>query len=105
MSNRLPILDLVLKQKPYLMIYEGIKLEEYREIKPYWQKRFEKFGEKPLLVRLRFGYTSKSFLMFCDRIRTGSPRPEWVCDQNIPERCFVLRIKPPSADDLEAINQ
>lgn len=33
------ILDLPLKWKWYDMIESGEKLEEYREIKPYWEKR------------------------------------------------------------------
>ena len=33
-------LDLVLKKKWYDMIASGEKTEEYREIKPYWVKRF-----------------------------------------------------------------
>lgn len=33
------ILDLVLKGKWYDMIASGQKTEEYREIKPYWEKR------------------------------------------------------------------
>lgn len=34
------ILHLPLKAKWYEMIERGIKTEEYREIKPYWSKRF-----------------------------------------------------------------
>ena len=34
------ILHLVLKNQWYQMIESGIKKEEYREIKPYWQSRF-----------------------------------------------------------------
>lgn len=33
------VLDLVLKGKWYDMIASGEKREEYREIKPYWEKR------------------------------------------------------------------
>ena len=33
------ILDLPLKKQWYQMIESGIKKEEYREIKPYWEKR------------------------------------------------------------------
>jgi quercetin dioxygenase-like cupin family protein len=36
------ILRLTLKKKWFDMIRNGEKGEEYREIKPYWQKRFEK---------------------------------------------------------------
>ena len=33
------ILDLPLKAKWYDMIESGVKTDEYREIKPYWEKR------------------------------------------------------------------
>lgn len=33
------VLDLPLKKEWYDMIESGIKTEEYREIKPYWEKR------------------------------------------------------------------
>lgn len=38
------ILYLPLKKKPYEMIEAGIKKEEYREIKPYWEKRLLDYG-------------------------------------------------------------
>lgn len=37
--KELKILDLPLKAKWYNMIESGEKKEEYRELKPYWQKR------------------------------------------------------------------
>jgi len=33
-------LDLVLKRRWYDLIQSGVKTEEYREIKPYWIRRF-----------------------------------------------------------------
>ena len=43
------ILDLVLKGKWYDMIERGGKLEEYREIKPYWDRRlFSRPYPRPL---------------------------------------------------------
>lgn len=36
------VLDLILKGKWYDMIASGEKREEYREIKPYWNKRIMK---------------------------------------------------------------
>ena len=56
--NDMIILDLVLKGKWYDMIERGAKLEEYREIKPYWNKRL--FSRPYTHVRFRRGYTKKS---------------------------------------------
>ena len=39
MKKNSDILHLVLKSQWYDMIDAGIKTEEYREIKPYWEKR------------------------------------------------------------------
>ena len=56
--NEMIILDLVLMGKWYDMIERGAKLEEYREIKPYWDKRL--FSRPYTHVRFRRGYTKKS---------------------------------------------
>lgn len=56
--NDMIILDLVLKGKWYDMIERGAKLEEYREIKPYWDRRL--FSRPYTHVRFRRGYTKKS---------------------------------------------
>ena len=85
-------LDLVLKRQWYEMIEQGIKTEEYREIKPYWTKRFLRF-ERPLFahrnghescnekhythVRFRAGYTSRSMIFELKDIRIGKGRKEW----------------------------
>lgn len=39
MNNNMKTLNLVLTGKWYDMIASGEKTEEYREIKPYWEKR------------------------------------------------------------------
>ena len=47
-------LYLTLKKQWFDMINDGIKTEEYREIKPYWVKRLE--GRKYDIVEFRNGY-------------------------------------------------
>ena len=47
-------LYLTLKKQWFDMINDGIKTEEYREIKPYWIKRLE--GRKYDIVEFRNGY-------------------------------------------------
>lgn len=42
--NGKPILHLNLKRKWFDMIKSGEKKEEYREIKPYWDKKFTKLN-------------------------------------------------------------
>lgn len=45
-------LHLPLKKEWYEMIESGVKTEEYREIKPYWSKRFLK--DLPVFWRMAF---------------------------------------------------
>lgn len=74
------ILDLVLKAKWYDMIESGEKTEEYRIIKPYWEKRLldyksliksYKENRQEFLFRKLF-FTQKAFVdKICDRFPRG----------------------------------
>ena len=67
------MLTLPIKKKWFDMIASGEKKEEYREIKPYYDSRFQRFGE-PFVMRFRAGYSKESPLMECVVIvntRTG----------------------------------
>lgn len=52
------VLHLTLKKKWFDMIASGEKLEEYREIKPYWEKRLR--GQQYDAVKFRNGYRPDS---------------------------------------------
>lgn len=59
------MLTLPIKKKWFDMIMSGKKLEEYREIKPYWEKRLNVYKIKlcPDFVsecRIRAGYNKNS---------------------------------------------
>jgi hypothetical protein len=45
-------LHLVLAYKWYDMIERGVKLEEYREVTPYWEKRI--WGKRPCIRKVAF---------------------------------------------------
>jgi len=51
------ILHLTLKKKWFDLILSGIKKEEYRAIKPYWDTRFSKEYD---LIRFKNGYSKNS---------------------------------------------
>lgn len=86
------ILELPLKKEWYNMIESGEKREEYREIKPYWSKRFVGL-DAPLIshrygyqhanvkgythVRFRYGYTKRTMLYNIDEIIIGRGNPYW----------------------------
>lgn len=86
------ILNLPLKAKWYDMQESGEKTEEYREIKPYWCKRFlgldftlfsyrnnyESCNVKGYThVCFRYGYTKRTFTHKIDSITIGRGNPEW----------------------------
>lgn len=88
-----PILTLPIKKKWFDMILDGIKLEEYREIKDYWTKRFKKIGlldedgipiPAGATVLFQNGYSAKSpaFLAYVSLdIKTGNP--EWGAEEGV----------------------
>ena len=70
------ILTLAIKKKWFDLIKAGEKKEEYREIKPYYQTRFD----KPL-THIRFtngyGHSVPSLTVELLGISKGIPKPEW----------------------------
>lgn len=94
------ILHLTLKKWPFDLIAAGVKLEEYREVKPYWVKRFclpkcsqlgsleliralnkkEAFKNDWDIVRFRNGYSKKSPVMDVEfkGIHYGIAKEEWL---------------------------
>lgn len=68
-------LDLHLKKRWYQMIESGEKPEEYREIKPYWEKRL--IGKSYTHVRFRYGYTNRCMVFVIESITTGRGKPQW----------------------------
>lgn len=95
------MLTLTIKKKWFDMILSGEKKEEYRECKPYYQKRFfpyigfeivnGKETRREFTVRLRNGYDvrSPSVIAKCT-VRRGTGKPEWGAE---PEKeYYVLDI-------------
>ena len=79
------VLPLVLKSKWYDMIASGEKREEYRDFKPFWRKRLEKWWtRKPGDTRKRVvafsrGYRKADmfFVVISSCMTDGSGKPEW----------------------------
>lgn len=109
------VLDLPLKAKYYDMYEQGVKPEEYREIKPYWCKRLARCdhnlcwmrdGSGQCMfrdrlhslnhhdythIRFRNGYTKRTMLYALDGIRIGRGNPEWGAPKD--EDVFILGAK------------
>lgn len=106
------ILNLILKKKWYDLIDKGVKLEEYREIKPYYSKKFL-YGcafcyrvectikctmqtiEYPEnyrydTVKLRLGYTKKYMLFPIEKVTISKGKEEWGA--NPGQFYFVIKL-------------
>lgn len=92
---------LPIKKKWFDMILSGNKIEEYREIKPYYTVRFQKefnmINEIPLdmketQVRFTNGYGNKvpSFIADC-HLEKHSGREEWGAEPK--KEYYVLHIE------------
>ena len=97
-------LHLPLKKQWYEMIESGIKTEEYREIKPYWTRRFIGMNQ-PLFsfrygyqqanfkgythVRFSYGYTNRTMTFEIKEITIGKGNPEWGAPK---EDVFIIKL-------------
>jgi hypothetical protein len=86
------ILHLPLKSEWYNLIESGIKTEEYREIKPYWIKRFcitdsdFKHYDK---VKFSYGYTKKTMTFLIEKISKGKGKKEWGA---MDDEVFIITL-------------
>lgn len=98
---------LTLKKKWFEMILSGAKTEEYREMKPYWEKRFTNyFGkyydfskDKPTMVwnkhkknivfRNGYGKDKPEFTAECT-ISEGFGNQEWGAEKG--RKYYILKI-------------
>lgn len=119
------MLILPIKKEWFDMILSGDKKEEYRELKPYYERRFSNYfmGENKLLIdkkeslnelllagvklqkpiMFRNGYSSKSpsFIADCE-LHIGTGRSEWGAEPG--GKYYVLHVKhiyPVSMDQKE----
>jgi len=86
------MLTLPIKKKWFDMIASGKKTEEYRTIKPYYEKRFSRYGiDVPFELRLRAGYAKTSPLMEClVSVKISTGKPKWGAIPNV--EYFTLTI-------------
>lgn len=94
------MLTLTIKKQWFDMICSGAKREEYREITPYYNTRFESIGlldskheptGKLAEICLRNGYSIQSpSLMVRVRLRKGEGKLEWGAEKG--KQYFVLEI-------------
>ncbi len=93
------MLTLPIKKQWFDMIKSGEKKEEYRELKPYYDRRFtyydkdlsEVFIKGAMQIIFRNGYRKDSPKIKClVNIDIGSGNPEWGATPN--KEYYVLKI-------------
>ena len=84
------ILHLTLKKKWFDMIASGEKREEYREIKPYWNKRL--IGQHYDAIRFRNGYapTSQTVTVELRELLSGLGIVEWGAPEG--KAVYILKL-------------
>lgn len=73
--SNMKVLHLNLKKEWYNMIESGDKCEEYREIKPFWEKRL--IGKNYTHVCFIYGYTKRRMTYPITGIDIGMGNPKW----------------------------
>ena len=83
-------LHLPLKKKWFDMILLGEKTEEYRDIKPYWRKRF--YSKKYHYITFRNGYAANApqFTIELKSITQSTGKLEWGAEEG--KTYFVLSL-------------
>ena len=83
-------LHLTLKKNWFDLIFSGEKKEEYREIKPYWEKRL--IGKKYDRIIFRNGYGDNVpwFAIELKGITQGTGKSEWGAEEG--KLYFVLSL-------------
>ena len=97
------MLTLPIKKKWFDMIAKGEKKEEYREIKPYYERRFTTAGllrwtddhmptgkEGRVILRNGYGYCSPTMYVSVT-LTIGEGKPEWGAEPN--KKYYVLYIE------------
>ena len=83
-------LHLTLKKNWFDLILSGEKKEEYREIKPYWEKRL--MGKTYDKVIFRNGYAANApqFTIKLKSITQGTGKSEWGAEEG--KQYFILSL-------------
>lgn len=84
------ILYLTLKKRWFDLILSGEKTEEYREIKPYWQKRLTDKSYDRVVFRNGYAANAPQFAIELKSITQGVGRIEWGAEKD--KICFILKL-------------
>lgn len=84
------ILTLTLKRKWFNLIKNGVKLEEYREIKPYWSTRL--LGKNYDTIIFKNGYSKNAPIIICEYkgLKVGNGNTNWGAENGV--KYYVIKI-------------
>ena len=83
-------LHLVLKHRWYDMIAAGIKREEYRDMKPCWEKQIWNKREEIRYVTFHRGYTNTTITKAVEDIVESTGRLEWGAEKN--KKYYTIKL-------------
>lgn len=86
------MINLPIKRKWFDMILSGIKKEEYREIKPFYISRLEKYiGSEPFHVKfINSRYNKGPSFTALVTAKKGTGNPEWGAEPGV--EYYILSI-------------
>jgi hypothetical protein len=84
------ILHLTLKKEWYDMIASGVKKEEYREIKPHWNKRLLNKTYDVIIFRNGYSKDSPSMKVEFLGLQKGLGIEEWGA--NLKEKVYIIKL-------------
>lgn len=84
------VLHLTLKKKWFDLIASGVKKEEYRECKPYWQTRLLNRNFEAVCFRNGYGKDAPAILVEFKGIFRGLGIIEWGAPYMVP--VYVLKL-------------
>lgn len=83
-------LHLVLKKKWFDLIKSGQKTEEYREIKPYWEKRLKDKNFDCICFKNGYSAEAPKFYIELKDINIDVGKEEWGAEKG--KKYFVLKL-------------
>ena len=103
MKEEKKILRLTLKKQWFDMIASGVKKEEYREIKPYWEKRlisnYDELLDEQGIVEFEdyeaieftngYGKNRPQITLECKGVTIGKGNPDWGAPL---EDVFIIKL-------------
>ena len=84
------ILHLTLKKEWFDMIASGIKREEYREKKPYWDRRLMLNHFDAIQFRNGYNKNAPTMLVEFNKLQSGLGIVEWGAPERTP--VFILKL-------------